>query len=820
MKISTNWLREYASTDLSPTEIGDLLTLAGLEVESVQSYGGPPPGVVVGRVVDVSAHPDADRLTVCKVDIGENDLLSIVCGAPNVAPGQRVAVATPGTTLEVRDPKGGTTSVRIKKTKIRGEVSNGMICAEDELGLGDDHEGILVLDDDAELGRPVAAHLAASGHPVGDTILDVAITPNRPDAASHVGVARDLAALTQTPLVRPDVSVPDAGGETAEAIEIRIESPDACPRYVARVIEGVTIGPSPAWMQARLRAVGLRPRNNVVDVTNFVMLELGQPLHAFDLDTISERNIIVRKLDKALRFVTLDDKERELRPETLMICDGGGEVAIAGVMGGQNSEVTPGTTNVLIESAMFDAASVRRSARYLGLQTDASYRFERGVDRDGQAFAASRAAQLIAELGGGRLLNGMVDNAPGDRTPRTVTLRMTEVERILGVAIEQERAEDLLRRIGLGVNADKAGVLHCTVPTFRPDIEREVDLIEEVGRLYGFDAIPMPETSSIPNFTPKERPRDVALKQIQTTLIGQGFREVYTNSLVDESLARRLNDPLVSTVQGDVVVTANPLTSEMTTLRPTLLAGVLPVVRYNANRGRQRLRLFEVGNVFAQGGARDGLIRGYSEHTSLLMLACGPRGPRAFDSSSANTDYYDLKGTVEALAGRLRVQIDTMPVESSTSDVAYGESLNIGDVRVGVLAKLADELATSFDAPADVFFAELDLDALVGAMPARERSFVSVSRFPIVERDLAIVVEEHVRAGDLVKTVRRTGGPLLLTAEIFDVYAGAGIAGGSKSVAMAMTFGTDRTLTDQEVDDAVAGIVSALSVEHGGELRT
>lgn len=827
MKISLNWLRDYVATELEASEVADLLTMSGLEVESVEMIGGSLDGVVVGRVLDVAQHPNADRLVVTKVDVGSGGPLSIVCGAPNVASGQLVPVATVGTTLTVRDrTTGEPVALKIKRSKIRGEVSEGMICAEDELGIGDGHEGILVLDDSGaiRLGTPVEPLLEAAGHPVSDAVLDVAITPNRPDATSHIGVARDVAVLTGTKLTKPVVDVPESGGEVAKKVTVELASPDACPRYAAAIVDDVTIGPSPAWLQSRLRAVGLRPRNNVVDVANYVMLETGQPLHTFDLETIAGRTIVVRKTTRGeSAFTTLDGKQRMLPKGTLMICDGEREVAVAGVMGGLNSEVTDSTTRVLIESAYFEPTGIRRTSRALGVQTDASYRFERGVDPEGQAYAAMRAAALIAELGGGRLVDGLVDARASTPEPRRVTLRLDQIERHLGGTVEAAEVERLLTGIGFEVAATSNGAsnatLECTVPTFRPDVEREIDVIEEIARLRGYDSFPLPATTTIPNFIPRERPVDVALGVIQLVLRGQGFSEVVTNSLVSEELARRLVEPPGSS--GDVVVTANPVTSEMTTLRPTLLAGLLPVLRFNSNHGKERVRLFETGNVFLHNpDDTTGAVPGYSEHTSLILLASGPRARRSFDTAPESTDYFDVKGLVMAVCDGLGLDAGFTSAKVAPGAPSPHEDVTVGGETIGLVGRLADELAEQFDASAPVYFAELNLDRLVAARKVGPRRYKAVSRYPAVERDIAIVVDEAIPAGDLLSTVRKAGGGLLTDADIFDVYSGAGVASQKKSVAISLRFGADRTLTDSEVDGQVERLISALGAEHGGVLRT
>ncbi|NNE71968.1 MAG: phenylalanine--tRNA ligase subunit beta, partial [Rhodothermales bacterium] len=493
MRISCNWIADYVQTDWTPQELGDRLTMSGLEVESIDPMGSDLEGVVVGHVLDVQPHPDADRLRVCQVNLGSGDPVQIVCGAPNVAAGQRVPVATEGTVLHLPDRKNPDelVPVTIKKSKIRGQESRGMICAEDELGLGDDHDGIMVLADDAPLGKSFAEYLSGQGILTSDISIDLAITPNRPDAISHLGVARDVGALAETPVTRPDVKVPANGGPAADAFSVDIQAPDGCHRYTGILVRGVTIGESPQWMRARLESVGLRPVNNVVDITSYVMYECGQPLHAFDFDQLAGARIIVRRSKPGQVFTTLDGKERKLPDGTLMIADGDRDVAVAGVMGGENSEVSDQTVNVLIESAWFNPADIRKASKALQLQTDASYRFERGVDPTGQPWAAARAAELMRDLAGGEIVDGMVDANPVAWTPRTLELRHARITTVLGIEVPTDACERLLRAIGFEVRGDGTP-WQVTVPPFRPDVEREIDLIEEVARLYGLDQIPVP----------------------------------------------------------------------------------------------------------------------------------------------------------------------------------------------------------------------------------------------------------------------------------------------------------------------------------------
>ncbi|MFO8098264.1 MAG: phenylalanine--tRNA ligase subunit beta, partial [Salinibacter sp.] len=564
MDISVRWLEQYVDYDGTPEELADALTMAGLEVDAITPLGQHLDGVVVGRIEAVREHPNADQLVLCDVTMGDDDPVQIACGAPNVAAGQKAPVATVGTTLSLPDPDNpdARQNLTVEARELRGEVSRGMICAEDELGLSDDHSGIMVLEDDATVGQPLADYLAAHDVTPADAVLDIELTPNRPDAASHLGVARDVAALAGTSVRRPDVKTPAAGGRVADELDVRLEAPDGCPRYVAMLVTDVDVRESPLWLRRRLSAIGLQPRNHVVDVTNFVLHECGQPLHAFDRDHIADDTIVVRRTDRTTDFTTLDHETRTLPEDTLLICDADGPVAVAGVMGGANSEVTAETTDVLIESAYFDPSSIRKTAKALDLQTDSSYRFERGVDRDGQVWAAARAARLIAALGDGTVVPGRVDAHPNPPAPTTVPLRPDRLRQVLGMDVPTEEVHRLLTAIGFDVEGDSEG-LRCTVPTWRPDVSIEEDLIEEVARLHGYDRIPEPERVPVPSRAPTLRPAEALERQARGLLRGKGYREIYTNSMLPTERADHFNVPPAGSPEGPVVKTQNPISEEM-----------------------------------------------------------------------------------------------------------------------------------------------------------------------------------------------------------------------------------------------------------------
>ncbi|PSQ98509.1 MAG: phenylalanine--tRNA ligase subunit beta [Bacteroidetes bacterium QS_9_68_14] len=777
MKISRNWLDQYVDTGLSDDALAETLTMGGLEVDAFDRAGPSLAGVVVGHVERVRPHPNADRLVLCDVRLGRDGAsgpaAQIACGAPNVAAGQRVPVATPGTELMLPggEENGERAPVTIERTELRGERSEGMICSAHELGIGEDASGIMVLAEDARVGQPLAEHLAARGAVPSDTVFNIDLTPNRPDAASHLGVARDLAALT---------------------------------------------------------AVGLRPRNAVVDVANFVMHECGQPLHTFDFSAVAGEEIVVRSAEAATPITTLDGTEREAPPGTLLICDAERPVALAGLMGGQNTEVTRETTDVLIESAYFDPQAIRRAAKALDLSTDASYRFERGVDRDGQVWAAARAAALIAEITGGEVAEGLVDKQPhGPPEPRRLALRPARANAVLGTDLSVSEMSALLTSVGVDVCDEAPGSsgekFSCVVPSFRPDITREEDIIEEVARLHGYDQIPAPAHVPLPARPPQENAMRRLRRRLRARLAGLGLREIQTNSMLPTEQARRFLAP-EGGAKDDVAQTLKPISEAMAALRPRLLPGALAALRFNRNRGQAGLRFFEFGHVFRQTD-RPGptVIPGYAEREALLLALSGPPQPEGWDTDTREADFYDAKGLVEHVLSLLRVEDVAMEPFGAGADpnFAYGVRLAGAEgTPLGMVGKVSEEDAARFDLEADVFAAELRWGTLVeAAAPVRGRRYEPPRQFPSVERDLAVVVAQDAPAGALQHTIEQASSALLAEARLFDVYAGEGVGDERKSLAFALRFQADRTLEDAEVDAEVERIVSSLADEHDATLR-
>lgn len=824
MKLSYRWLQQYIALDLSPSELAEALIGLGLEVEAVEPLGTDLNGVVIGRVLEVHPHPNADRLRICQVDLGHNRSASIVCGAPNVAAGQKVAVATPGTTLLLSDREGNHQPVTIRKTQIRGAVSEGMICAEDELGLSDDHSGILVLPDDAPVGQPFREYLRQQGLIVPDYQLEISLTPNRADAASHLGVARDLSALLDRPLHRPEVALPEPGGEASRQLQVTIDAPEACPRYVALLVRNVRVGPSPLWLRQRLAAIGLRSINNVVDVTNYVLHECGQPLHAFDFDQLRGARIHVRRARAGETFTTLDGKTRQLPEGALLICDAERPVALAGIMGGENSEVTAHTTNVLIESAYFDPSTIRRTSKTLGLQTDSSYRFERGIDAGLQRWAAARAAQLIVEVAGGEIVPGVVDVQMQRFEPRTVVLRLTRLKQLLGAEIPFDDTVRILDRLGFQPRQEGAA-LRCTVPLYRPDVTEEIDLIEEVARVHGYDRLPQPDTFIVPARVPVEPPTQELRRRMRMLLASFGLREIYTNSLLPRNVAHQFtaaSDATEHPNASHLVETLNPISAEMAVLRPSLLPGLVQTAVHNQNRGQEALRFFEFGRVFRRTDRTDTLVPGFAEHEALIIGLSGPHAPEGWDVQPRLTDFFDLKGLLETLLATLHLsdRIALIPAETPAPTAAYQVNLVADGQVLGTLARLSDTLQEAYELRAPLYYAELNWDAFVAlAYPVQQRRYQSFSRFPEVARDLAVLVDQDQPVGPLLETIRKAGGDLLRYVGIFDVYEGKRIPSGKKSVAFSLRFGANRTLTDEEVDACVATILQQLQQQFGAQLR-
>lgn len=805
MRVSMKWLRELVPVDLPAEQLADRLDMTGTAVEAVETLGEGLAGVVIGQVLTKERHPDAEKLWVTTVDVGAGEPLQIVCGAQNFEAGDKMPVATVGTTL----PNG----VTIKKAKLRGVESRGMNCSPTELGVGGDDSGLLILPADAPVGESFG-----EWHGIGDTVLELEITPNRPDCLSMAGVAREVAAVLGLSATRP-ASVPDESGvPAADAVSVTIEDPALCPRYTARLVRGVKVGPSPAWLAERVAAAGARPINNIVDVTNYVMFELGQPLHAFDAGTLGTQDgraaITVRSARPGETLTTLDGKERRLAADTVVIADPTGPVALAGVMGGETTEVSDTTVDVLLESACFDTASVSRTSRRLGLFSEASSRFEKGVDRAECAAASDRAAALIAEVAGGRVAPGIVDAYPLPMALRTLAMRVGCANAVLGTSLGADEMADILCRLGLGVANAGDDTLAVEVPTFRPDLEREIDLVEEVVRIHGMENVP----STLPagrgrvgGLTRDQRWRE----RIADTLRAAGLNDTMTYSFADPADMARLGWELP---EGEVPVELlNPMSAEQAQLRWTLTPGLLRAVSHNQRRGVDDVHLYEIGTVFVGVPGR----KQPKERTVVGGALAGMWHRPSWDDRAAQLDFFDGKGVLESLMEDLGVSRWTLrEVRRPWLQPGRSAEVLIGGEVVGWVGEVASRVCDAYETRGPVVLFELAVRPLLRAA-VDVRAYTDVPRYPAVELDIALVVPEDVTAERVAQAIVSAGGKLLEGARLFDVYRGSGVPEGRKSLAFALTYRTpDRTLTDEEVAAVHEKLVRKVTGAVGGELRS
>ncbi|NQV30435.1 MAG: phenylalanine--tRNA ligase subunit beta, partial [Candidatus Marinimicrobia bacterium] len=754
MNISYNWLKQYIDIDLSPVDLAQKLTAIGLEANIVEQFPDYFKSIRVGYVISREKHPDADKLSVCHVDMGDEEPHQIICGAPNVASGQKVAVATLGTTF----PNG----MVIKKAKLRGVFSNGMICSERELELSENHDGIMVLDDGAKLGTDMTSYLSGN-----DVSLELDLTPDRSDALGHIGVARDLSALLNIPIHTPVFKLTETGPETADLLKVEIQNPQACPRYAARIVNNVKISESPSWLRQRLQTAGIRSINNVVDAANYVLMETGHPLHTFDSRYIEGGRIVIRMATDKEKITTLDGKVRELDSSVLLICDAHKPVAVAGVMGGENSEVKDDTTDLILESAYFDPVVVRRGARKLQLATDASHRFERGTDPNGIPYALDRLAGLIIEVAGGELTSGQVDNYPVEIRPVEVDFRVSRCNKILGTQIPAQKMMAILKSLGMEARDLGKETFRITIPTFRPDVTREIDLVEEVARIYGYDNIPIPEHFSIANKTSKATP-DQMRERVMDHMAASGFNQILGNSLVsvDEHPA----------VLGDeeALVLANPLSREMATMRTSLFPGMMKAAIYNVNRRQSDLKLFEMGQVSTLDTAID---TGAREQTHLAVFISGELQNQQWSQPVVAADLFHVKGLLASLFTDLfkeRINFSAVdhPVFSDALSIVRNEK------KIGILGKLREDQADS--KKVNGIYAELHLPESLGLKT--EIKYENISVFPSVERDLSFMVDSSVPYSDLERVINENSGKYLIYSRLYDIYEGKSIARGKKSL--------------------------------------
>jgi len=807
MNVSLTWLRDYVDIELDAPALARKLTETLTETELVESPAAGVANVVTARVVTVDGHPNADRLKVCVVDWGAGSS-TVVCGAPNVRAGMTTALALPGAVIAGGREVGAAT--------IRGVASGGMLASLEELGLEEHSDGIIELDESVELGLDIREALG-----VDESALEVDVQPNRPDCMGMIGVAREVAAALSKELRTPAIELSETGEPAASDVTVTVEDSVGCPRYVGRVIRGVTIGPSPKWLVERLQSVGIRSINNVVDITNFVMLEYGHPIHAFDLDRLASRAIVVRRARAGEVLTTLDGEDRKLDPEHLLICDGDKPVALAGIMGGENSEVVESTTDILLECAWFDAPTVRRGARRLAMRTDASQRFERGIDPLAMDDVTDRACALFAELAGGDVAPGRVEDGPGGYEPRTITVPVARVRAMLSSSSGEplmtvETVTGALRRLGYSiVGTPSEHAVEIAIPSFRPDVTDVADLIEDVARMIGYGHIvaEVPYHSLTPTPDVGQRMRTAACE----AMVGLGLMEVFTTAFVGADQEGRARGAGAGLGGGAVepVVLANPVNKEMPLMRTSLLPGMLDVVRRNVNVGEKAVRIFELGKTYWKEGGE------YRERWSLAVALWGLAEPSVWGRAPRDADFYDISGVVAGLAEALKV--DSLNL-SCYDDEMMGEGASAQVTRagepVGVAGALSDEQAAAWHLPEGVFVLELNADALL-AGARLSGTYEELPRFPASRRDIALVLDERVPAGDVIAEIETQGEELLTGVGVFDVYSGGQLEPGTRSLGVALTYmSRERTLTDSEVDAAHAKIVSCLKERFAAGLRT
>jgi len=822
MKISYNWLKEYVSGIPEPAKVAEILTGCGLEVEGTETWfsvKGGLKGVVIGEVLTCLKHPGSDHLSLTTVNVGREAPLKIVCGASNVAAGQKVAVATVGTTLFFNEKE-----ITIQRAKIRGELSEGMICAENELGIGTSHAGIMVL-----VPSAVPGTLAKDFFKVEeDTVFEIGLTPNRSDATSHIGVARDLAAVLNCKPgnIHPGSVVmkyPDTGdfndSKQGRKIEVVIEDAEACPRYSGLTFTGITVKESPSWLKNRLNSIGLRPINNIVDITNFILMELGHPLHAFDADQVKGDKIIIKKFPGSKKFITLDEVERKVTGQDLMICNSEEPMCIAGVFGGLNSGVTSATTSVFLESAFFNPRSIRKTARYHGLQTDASFRFERGADINITVYALKRAASLIREIAGGEIASGIVDVYPQPKEPTLVFLSFAHLDRLIGKILNREIVKNILSSLGIKVLSASDEGLKMEIPSYKVDVTRETDVIEEILRIYGYNNIEFSSAirSSI-SYSPKPDPEKIK-NGISDYLCANGFSEIMNNSLTRSSYYE--GNPAYP-VEHNVRI-LNPLSRDLDVMRQTLLYGGLETLVYNQNRKIADCKLFEFGNCYAlYPNPKDKTpLDKYREENHLAVFLTGRAQKENWNASSRKFDLYDLKGFVNTILLRAGIPSSSLETGSDISGIfSQGLAYTMGNETLVTLSALSQTLLKKFDFRQDVFYADFNWSLLFSNLKAGDKPVAELPKFPEVRRDLALQLDHSVLYAEIEKLAFATEKKLLKEVGLFDVYEGEKIEAGKKSYALYFILQDDqKTLTDEEIDKVMNRLIKVYTERLNARVR-
>ena len=807
MKISFNWLKTLINTTHSAQEVADLLTASGLEVEGLETFEsikGGLQGLVVGQVVECSKHPDADKLSLTKVDVGSAELLQIVCGAPNVAIHQKVIVATVGAKLY---PSTGE-AFEIKKSKIRGAVSEGMLCAEDEIGMGASHAGIMVLPDSIKIGTPVSEYFKIEN----DSIFEIGLTPNRSDAASHLGVARDLAAIVNSKSLTNDAQITISGlqplpeATNINKVNIQVKNAEACKRYSGLVISGITVKDSPTWLQNRLKAIGLRPINNIVDITNFVMHEMGQPLHAFDLEAIEGNTVIVRTAIEGEKFVTLDATERTLLKSDLVICNATQPMCLAGVFGGLNSGVSQKTTSIFLESAYFDAGFVRKTAKHHQLKTDASFRFERGTDPNITINALTRAANLIFEIAGGVLSMDVVDIYPEKLEPYKIAFSYTDCDNLIGKEIDRTTIKAILTNLGIEIENEGNDALLLNVPRYKTDVTRQADVIEEVMRIYGYNNVEVSKQITYTALNETKNIDTITENKVATTLEGFGFNEIMSLSLSKETYY---------TLENNNVKIVNPLSNDLNVLRADMIFSGLEAIAYNINRKNSDLKLFEIGRVYQQTQ-----IEGYkyAEEKQVTLFATGNVFTENPYQLANKADFLFLKSALINVLNKCGVT-NLKSVESAYSNFDYGLTYSLNTKVIAQVGSVSKTTLKKFDINQPVYYAQINWSVLVKALNKQKIQFAELSKFPSVRRDLALLIDKTINYQQIEEIAFATEKKLLKEVNLFDIYEGEKL-GNKKSYAVSFTLlNNEATLTDKEIDKVMEKLILNYKEKLGAELR-
>lgn len=807
MKVSFNWLKEYISSEVDLNEMVEILTNSGLEVGSIEKFEsveGGLEGLVVGEVLEVSKHPNADRLSLTKVDVGNGEVKSIVCGAPNVKAGQKVPVALVGAMLYPTDGD----SFKIKKGKIRGEVSEGMICAEDEIGMGTSHDGIMVLKKNTEVGTKLSDYFKLET----DYTIEIDLTPNRTDAISHFGVARDYLAVKnlQPGFKKEKIKIPDVSNFSVDnhdlEIDVDVKDKAACPRYSGISMTGVKVEESPSWLQNRLRAAGLNPINNIVDAANYVMYETGQPMHVFDAAEVAGDKVIVRKTNPGTEFVTLDEEKRKLDAEDLMICNATDPMCVAGVFGGLTSGVKDSTESIFIESAYFSPSGIRKTARRHGLNTDASYRYERGANPDATIYALKRLALLIKDLTGAKVSSEIVDVYPFKIQQTEVSLRWEYLYRMAGKEILKDEVRSILSSLDIDIMREEKENIKLRIPGYRSDVTREIDVVEEILRIYGYNNIDLPDSMhSSFSYRPKVD-ADKYFNRIANMLAAMGLQEVMNNSLTSAKYYPEVKD---------LVEMKNPLSNELSVLRPSMIEGGLESIRYNVNRRKDDLALFEFGKIYRKEA------KGYYEEHRLAVWLTGEKYDESWRNPERKTDFYDAKDIFLQVANKIGLnEADLTATEIQNDYTEYGLEYAVNKQVIGWVGKLNSGKTNKFDIKEGVYMAEFRWDQLMTLAAEKDVQFKALPKYPSMRRDLALLIDEAVSYADIENIARDVEKKILQEVNLFDVYKGKGVEKGKKSYAVSLLFrDVNKTLTDQQVDKIMDKMIARIKKETGAELR-